>query len=305
MPIWDLAVTLLAQGAYRSDVAPDPLQAVLSADSRFAAAGHSSWTLEERLTPYMRGLIRERQQHEAQMFGRIGVPDTPAIGRSGALDLHDIVELLRLEVGADAPARPSSRRPPGKSRRRTRPLTIYQLKVTLTGSRPPIWRRLQVRSDTTLQELHDILQFSMGWLDGHLHQFVVGGVQYGPADDEDWGIDVEDERAVTVADIVSGAGDRFVYEYDFGDGWEHDVRIEKVLEPKPEASYPVCLTGRRACPPDDVGGIWGYADFLRSISDPGDPEHDELLEWVGGEFDPEAFDLADVNAALAGLAGNE
>jgi hypothetical protein len=303
-PIWELIVALLARGAYHSDVAPDPLQSVLSADSRFAPAGHYTWLLEERLTPDMLAVIRLRQQHEDQLLDRIRVPDAPGVGRSSTPSVHDIVELLNQQFGGDSPSRSSSRRARRTPRRRTRPLVIYQLKVTLRGSRPPIWRRVQVRSETTLEQLHEILQVSMGWQEGHLHQFVANGVQYGTAD-SDWGVDVEDESEATLADVASGVGSRFVYEYDFGDGWEHDLLIEKVLEPQPGADYPVCLTGRRACPPEDVGGIWGYADFLRAMRDPSDPEHDDLVEWIGGAFDPEAFDVADVNAALSGLAGGE
>jgi hypothetical protein len=107
---------------------------------------------------------------------------------------------------------------------------------------------------------------------------------------------------VTLAEIAPAAGDRLVYEYDFGDGWEHDLLVEKVLEPEPGATYPVCLKGRRACPPEDVGGIWGYAEFLQILGDPDHPEYEERLEWIGGEFDPEEFDVEDVNAALASLA---
>ena len=172
--------------------------------------------------------------------------------------------------------------------------------MTLRESRPPILRRFQVQSDTTLQLLHDILQVTMGWFDTHLHQFVVDDVQYG-ALDADSGPDVEDEREVTIADVVA-VGDRMLYEYDFGDGWEHDVLVEKLLEPKPGATYPVVS-------PDVVRvrrrtwvGIWQYADFVRSTSDPEDPEHDKFLEWVGGAFDPDEFDAADVNAALGEIA---
>ena len=185
-------------------------------------------------------------------------------------------------------------------RRRRGPARIYQLKVTLKGIRPPIWRRVLIRSDTSLEQLHEVLQTTMGWLRGHLHQFVADGVQYGVPDD-DWGAEVHDESLVTLGDVAPAAGDRLLYEYDFGDGWEHDLVVEKLLEPEPGATYPVCLKGRRACPPEDVGGIWGYAEFLEILSDPDHPEYEERLEWVGGEFDPEEFDAEDVNAALASL----
>ena len=109
---------------------------------------------------------------------------------------------------------------------------IYQLKVTLKGIRPPIWRRLLIRSDTNLEQLHEVLLTTMGWLGGHLHQFVADDVRYGVPDDE-WGVEVQDERRVTLADVAPTAGDRLVYEYDFGDGWEHDLLVEKMLDLSP------------------------------------------------------------------------
>src|SRR5688500_18355419 len=110
---------------------------------------------------------------------------------------------------------------------------LYQLKVTLKGSKPPIWRRLQVRGSTTLYKLHDILQIAMGWSDSHLHQFIVGDTYYGIPEAEDWGPEIKSERRVRLGQIVSDAKDRFVYEYDFGDSWVHDIVVEKVLSPEP------------------------------------------------------------------------
>jgi hypothetical protein len=176
---------------------------------------------------------------------------------------------------------------------------VYQLKVTIQGIRPPIWRRLQVRGSATLPKLHDAIQIAMGWTDSHLHMFNVGGVSYGLPDP---GLDdVRSEQRVKLGQIVSGAKDRFTYEYDFGDSWEHEILVEKVLPPDPGVHYPICLAGKRACPPEDVGGVWGYADFLDAIAHPEHAEHEEMLEWVGGAFDPEAFDLQAVNGALKRL----
>lgn len=177
---------------------------------------------------------------------------------------------------------------------------VYQLKVTLRGIRPPIWRRLQVRGSATLPKLHDAIQIAMGWTDSHLHLFNVGGVSYG-VPDPDFDDDVRSERRIKLGQIVYGAKDRFSYEYDFGDSWEHEILVEKVLPPDPAVHYPICLTGKRACPPEDVGGVWGYADFLEAIAHPEHAEHEEMLEWVGGAFDPEAFDLEAVNQALRQL----
>jgi hypothetical protein len=179
---------------------------------------------------------------------------------------------------------------------------IYQIKVTLEESKPPIWRRLLVRSDITLGDLHAIIQAAMGWWDYHLHQFIVGETYYGvPDPDYDDYLEMHDEEEVILGQVAPREGVKFRYEYDFGDGWLHQVLVEKVLPPEPGQSYPVCVKGRRACPPEDVGGMWGYQDFLEAIQDPNHEEHEEYLEWVGGEFDPEAFDLDGVNVALSDL----
>lgn len=180
------------------------------------------------------------------------------------------------------------------------PTSIHQLKVTLRGIRPPIWRRIQVPSTINLRRLHDVIQETMGWTQSHLYAFEVDGEQYGepsPGDD----LPMRSAKSTQLRRIAPEAGGRFLYTYDFGDNWEHLVQVEKVLPPGPGVAYPRCVTGKRACPPEDVGGIWGYQEFLEAIEDPDHEEHESLLEWVGGEFDPEAFDSRAVNAALAVL----
>lgn len=177
---------------------------------------------------------------------------------------------------------------------------VYQLKVTLKDSKPPIWRRFQVRSDITFAKLHRIIQEVMGWFDGHLHQFIVGRIYYGVPDPDDLS-EMRDERKVRLDQILSMPGRKIVYEYDFGDGWEHEIVLEKILSPDPKTRYPRCLDGARACPPEDCGGIYGYADFLEAIRDPNHEEHEEMLEWIGGEFDPEEFDLQDINISLKSI----
>lgn len=183
------------------------------------------------------------------------------------------------------------------ARKKVSDAPIYQLKVTLRDSKPPIWRRLQVRGDTRLDRLHLIIQIAMGWTDSHLHQFIVGGVYYGEPDPE-WDMDVEDEGKIQLNQVASGEKVKFFYEYDFGDGWQHEVLVEKILEPEPETRYPSCIKGKRNCPPEDVGGVWGYEELLEAIQDEDHPEHGEYLEWIDGPFDPEAFDLEEVNQAL-------
>jgi hypothetical protein len=174
---------------------------------------------------------------------------------------------------------------------------IYQITIALQGSDPPIWRRIQVRGDTPLDGLHDIIQVAMGWTDSHMHQFIVGEAYFGPPVPYDDGLQMSDETEFKLSQITKDEGSAFLYEYDFGDSWTHELLVEKTLSPA-ETKYPICLAGERACPPEDVGGVWGYKGFLEAIRDPDHPEHEDYLEWIGGEFDPEAFDLEGVNATL-------
>jgi hypothetical protein len=178
---------------------------------------------------------------------------------------------------------------------------VYQIKVTLKDSKPPIWRRIQVRSDVTLGDLHHVLQAVMGWEDYHLHQFIVGRTYYGQPDLDFEYYEVRDEDDVRLNQVVPGEGLEFTYEYDFGDNWQHRLSVERVLPAEPGAQYPVCVAGKGACPPEDVGGVWGYYGFLEAIRDSEHPEHEETLAWIGGEFDPQAFDLEAVNRELRAL----
>jgi len=180
---------------------------------------------------------------------------------------------------------------------------VYQLKITLRDFRPPIWRRVLVAGHYTLADLHYVIQFAMGWMDSHLHHFEVSGTHYSlPLRGTDWEDGGEvDSRPVRLDGIAPQVKTKFLYLYDFGDSWEHDVLVEKISPPDPKMKSPACLAGKGACPPEDVGGVWGYAEFLQAIKDPEHPEHDEYLEWVGDEFDPKAFDLEAVNKALKRL----
>ncbi|MBI3243119.1 MAG: plasmid pRiA4b ORF-3 family protein [Chloroflexi bacterium] len=180
---------------------------------------------------------------------------------------------------------------------------VYQLKITLRDFRPSIWRRVLVPGHYTLADLHYVVQFAMGWMDSHLHHFEVGETHYSlPTPGTDWEDGGEvDSRPVRLDVIAPSVKTKFLYLYDFGDSWEHDVLVEKISPPDSKMKYPVCLAGKGACPLEDVGGVWGYAEFLQAIKDPEHSEHDEYLEWVGGEFDPKAFDLVAVNKALKRL----
>ena len=184
------------------------------------------------------------------------------------------------------------------TKRKTSPITqIHVLKVTLKHVKPLVWRRLAVSSDTTLQKLHKTLQAAMGWYDYHLHQFFIDGCYYSLPHPDNFERDF-DEKRFSLRAIAPLPGMKFRYDYDFGDGWEHAILVEKVLAPDPNERYPVCLAGKRACPPEDVGGPWGYEEFLAAMADPKHPEHDEREEWIGGPFDPEEFSVDDVNEIL-------
>jgi hypothetical protein len=188
-----------------------------------------------------------------------------------------------------------------KSKKKSQIGSVFQLKVTLEGISPPIWRRFQVTDDITLLKLHRILQAIMGWEDYHLHVFDIGGVNYsmpypGEVDLDEMGM--KTEKGVKLSKLAPAEKSRFLYEYDLGDSWIHEILVEKILPPDPEVKYPICIAGERAAPPEDCGGVWGYADFLEAILDPDHPEHEDLLDWAGGDFDPEKFDLEAINREL-------
>jgi hypothetical protein len=184
------------------------------------------------------------------------------------------------------------------------PKLTYQLKISLKGAKPPIWRRVLVPSDIRLDLLHLVIQGTMGWFDCHLHQFDAKGVYFGvPTDDFGGGFDIEDETMVKLHDLLHREKQSMNYEYDFGDGWVHKITLEQVLPYDKAQTLPVCIKGKRACPPEDCGGVWGYEALLKVLADPADPEHESMLEWVGGPFDAEEFDVRAANFALSGLQG--
>ena len=176
---------------------------------------------------------------------------------------------------------------------------VYQLKVTLLEVEPPVWRYFQVLGENTLYDLHCVLQVVMGWQECHLHEFIIGDARYSTLYGEmDHTEGVVEDQLVTLAEAAQQEGMKFAYAYDFGDDWQHEILVQKILEPEPKGTYPVCLGGERACPPEDCGGSMGYEEFLEAIRDPEHEDHDSLLEWAGGHFDPEAFDLKAVNRDL-------
>lgn len=176
--------------------------------------------------------------------------------------------------------------------------SIYQIKITLTGVRPPIWRTVLVSGDLGLGSFHQVIQAAMGWENSHLHQFVANRVFYGMADG-DFGLEMEDESQYKLSQLLKNEKDTLVYEYDFGDSWEHKILLEKILPHDNKKTLPICIKGKRACPPEDCGGIWGYQELLETLSDPKNPDYEDMLEWLGGEFDLEAFDLDEINRNLS------
>jgi Plasmid pRiA4b ORF-3-like protein len=179
---------------------------------------------------------------------------------------------------------------------------IVQIKVKLLGvTKPPVWRRVQLRADTRLDQLHEILQAALGWENYHLHAFSFGEEEFGPRDPE-LGLDFSDERRVTLGELTD-LGARFRYTYDFGDNWEHEILVEDLLDPDPETHYPILVAAKGAGPPEDCGGTWGYADLKEILADPGHYEHQERLQWLGlenaSEFDPNAVTLEQLEEELA------
>ena len=174
---------------------------------------------------------------------------------------------------------------------------VFQFKVTLKGVKPAVWRRFQVPESYTFWDLHVAIQDVFGWDDYHLHEFEL----MNPESGEIAAIGIPEGMGLFEREILAGWKQRIsawfskdyrsaLYTYDFGDEWEHIVKLEKILAREAKKKYPVCVAGKRACPPEDCGGVWGYGDFLKVLKDPDNEEYEDMLNWVGGKFDPEHFD---------------
>lgn len=180
---------------------------------------------------------------------------------------------------------------------------IYQIKISLKGFTPMIWRRILIPSDLLLYDFHRIIQTTMGWTNSHLHQFVKNrtffSVRY--PDDDFWNdarsIDYV-KKKIRVSDLLTFPKDRMIYEYDFGDGWEHNIVLEKILPFDNKKEYPVCVAGKMSCPPEDCGGVWGYANMLGVLKQPDHEEYEDIVDWIGEDFNPEHFDIDEVNLLL-------
>jgi hypothetical protein len=174
---------------------------------------------------------------------------------------------------------------------------IYQFRVSLAEVRPPVWRCVQVRTDCTLARLHKIIQAIMDWQDCHLHEFNVGGRNFGVPDLDDEQ-PVLDERLFRLRDLDISIGDRIEYLYDFGDNWQHLLGLEDRLAVATGVVYPVCIGGECSAPPEDVGGVSGYEELLEALSDPGHDEYEQTKAWLGRPFDPRAFSIDEANERL-------
>ena len=175
-------------------------------------------------------------------------------------------------------------------------LKIYTLKITLTGTNPPVWRRVQVPSSMLLSDLHYLIQYTMGWENAHLHEFEKEEVCYTDVVDEE--LPSVQYGGMMIADLLKESGDRMIYRYDFGDNWQHDIELEEMTIPQEGSEYWVCTEGARRCPPEDCGGVHGYQQMLQILNDPDDPEREEYLYWLGGPYDPDEWKSSLLNLSL-------
>lgn len=204
--------------------------------------------------------------------------------------------MVRPARGEGKPAKPEGSLPKGEISNKNR---IYQLKISLRDSEPEIWRRVLVSGGVTLKKLHRVIQEAMAWTDSHLHEFIVGKISYCEPDPEMEIGRSKNENRFHLYEIAPKAKGSFLYVYDFGDGWEHKIKVEKILDRDERyPGYSTCLGGEKACPPEDCGGIYGYYEMMEVREDPKHPEHENVIEWLGDEFDPETFDLEETNEML-------
>lgn len=296
----------LAPAATLLNRAPAAIEAVLrrhGVDETFLAAERKAMS-DVRIAPTndrrVVGVMNEFAFHGEWLFNE-GQHDLEALSlHMSNLIIGKLAEgspdrALTAVMGGTEPlakviAFPGERSAPAPSPRAPATGDVFQLKVTLLDTKPPIWRRVLVDGSSTLDHVHEVLQAAFGWWNYHLHEFEVGRTRYGvPDPGEDWGEPPRDERR-TRLDAIASEGSSFRYTYDFGDGWDHKITVEKVLPANAAVAVPACIDGRRACPPEDCGGTWGYGELLEILANPAHPEHYERCEWLDRPFDPEAFD---------------
>lgn len=276
-----------------------------------------------KLTPLQREALRSYTRLKASIKDRLSAPDEGPqvigfsrqeldhleneLGQAAVYTPHPakqriVAVLKKVQAFLNEQQEAALRRPPPSPRKRPASSSsrLFQFKITLQEVSPVIWRRIQVL-DGSLADLHGHVQAAFGWDDDHLHRFEIDGQRYGPLglDDDDFGFEMLDESNVLLSDLApkSGARQKWLYEYDFGDGWRHDVIFEGYPPIDPQAKYPLCVEGERACPPEDIGGPWGYAEYLAALADPDYELHEEYLEWRG-PHDPDAFDAKQATRAM-------
>jgi hypothetical protein len=182
-------------------------------------------------------------------------------------------------------------------------VNIYQIKISLKNIQPKVWRRILVKSNTPLLDFHYIIQTTMGWTNSHLHRFRKNKMYFSiPLEDEDFdefdrGEDYLKAK-LKISDLLITEKDKIIYDYDFGDDWSHEIILEKVLNIDINTIYPKCIKGQMCCPPEDCGGDWGYENILQIIQNKKHSEYKDTIEWLGGGFDPEYFDLEEINEGL-------
>jgi hypothetical protein len=236
-----------------------------------------------------------------------------ALAKIAMLSEHEFAELCddleavlaQIEVNKLLKRSHDNPAPKRRSSRRQKPQTglAMKFKITLNGTKPPIWRRIVVE-DCTLWQFHHYIQGAFGWENAHLYAFRIDGVSYSSSDPmDDWFDDDfcdEDASETRLSEVVASDAKKFsfTYDYDFGDSWEHKIVFEGSVPMEKDKRCPICLDGRRACPPEDIGGVWGYEEFLQIIADRNDERREEMLEWHGCAFDPEAFDADAATAKM-------
>lgn len=279
---------------------PDQVRARFRKAARQAGVSFEDYTPGHAASILARALAREPCPEQPDQVEDVGsyldllrsrltlLSAADAAGAAGAADTgRSAVPLASYRHGKNQQARP----------------TLHRVKITLRGAKPPIWRRLEVPSDLKLSRLQECVQQAFGWDGGHLWVFSTPGGEFGHADP---GLGHRSASDRSLRDVAPAVGNRIRYTDDFGDDWEHEIAVEDVVPAEAGVAYPRCIGGRRACPPEDCGGIWGYQALREILADPGHPEHSERLEWLGlgsaSEFDPAAFDLGEANRALKELA---
>lgn len=257
-----------------------------------------------KLPPAIRTkLLKPAAEFTLAEVASLGTPISKALLNA---DLKQQVALLRISqtLMDSAKAKIAQFEKPTRGKRtksRADTKTLYQFKITLKDSKPPIWRRIQVK-DGTLDKLHEHIQTAMGWMNSHLHQFTINGQSYGDPELLDDGFNDNeciDSTRTKISQIVPASGKpfKFLYEYDFGDSWLHEIFFEGCPPPEKRKKYPLCVEGARACPPEDVGGIGAYYGFLEALADPTHEDHEQFLEW-SGPFDPMDFDVAEATSDM-------